>query len=289
MTLKNRLMTLVRAVHAFMSPARRFMAIVATGLFVCVLIVGNGQRPLQDSEPTRQPGGAIATSPPEPTPLMSEIPARQVSANHAWPGEKLIALTFDDGPTAKGTDRILRVLKKNNVRATFFVIGRHVDAYPEVVKRTYGAGMLIGAHTHNHKVLTKLTPYEMFGEVNHCVKAVRDACGYKPTLLRPPGGAINDTVLRSLSMPMILWSVDTRDWITRNSKDIYRHLIRDARDGAIVLMHDTVPATARALEKAIPKLKQMGYRFVTVDELYMTRSTPLVAGAVHYSCPPDRS
>lgn len=207
------------------------------------------------------------------------------SETHSSQSAKLLALTFDDGPSAKATDRILKVLKKHKVRATFFVVGESVLMNPDVVKRTYEAGMLIGSHTHTHQLLTKLSPDEIFDEIQRCADAVYNACGFEPTLLRPPGGAFNETVQGVVHMPMIQWSLDTRDWITKDPEDIYQHLVRQAKDGGIVLMHDTVSATADALERAIPKLKKMGYRFVTVDELYDLRGIQLTGGTIHYACP----
>ncbi|OKL37314.1 polysaccharide deacetylase family protein [Domibacillus mangrovi] len=186
------------------------------------------------------------------------------SGNHV----KKVALTFDDGPNPDSTTAILNVLKKYEVRATFFVLGSRVDFYPELVDRMVREGHEIGNHTWSHKDLTKITAEAVKKELGTTAEAVEQAAGVSPIAVRPPYGATNERVNQIIGAPPVLWSVDTLDWKSHDPKAIYDIVKRDTRDGTIILMHDIHKATADALEDVIVYLQKQGYKLVRVDELY---------------------
>lgn len=192
-----------------------------------------------------------------------------------------IALTFDDGPWFNGTERVLAILKKYNVRATFFVIGQNVALYPDLVKQEVEMGCEIGNHTYSHVSLTGLSESEINEQILMCNELVKEATGIVPTLVRPAGGNISDTASQILQIPVVLWSIDTRDWENRNSEKIAQEVLDKAQDGAIVLMHDIYDESADALEIIIPALLERGYQFVTVSELANCQEVTLIGGQIY--------
>jgi peptidoglycan/xylan/chitin deacetylase (PgdA/CDA1 family) len=191
---------------------------------------------------------------------------------------KCIALTFDDGPD-KRTDKILDVLADKGVKATFFVQGYRVEMFEDQIRRVAGEGHEIGNHTWNHKNLTTLSARAIRLQIKKTNQAVAAVTGITPALVRPPYGAINAKVKREVGLPLVMWSVDTRDWESKNAKKIVKHIKKDSRPGAIVIMHDTAKATGKALGRGIDLLRENGYEFVTVSELL---PGPLEPGSVHY-------
>lgn len=191
-------------------------------------------------------------------------------------GKKLIALTFDDGPNEKHTRQVLDILEKEDVRATFFVIGVHIKANPAILRQTAQAGHQIGSHCWGHKDLTKLTPSALEKELADTSALIADITGQAPTCLRPPLGAQNSAVLQAVTranMRMVLWCVDPADWRGPPAAATATHIINAAKDGDIVLMHDTQGNTVTALRTIIPALRAKGFYFVTVDEMLALRPT----------------
>jgi peptidoglycan/xylan/chitin deacetylase (PgdA/CDA1 family) len=188
-----------------------------------------------------------------------------------------VALTFDDGPD-RHTDAILDVLAAKGVRATFFVQGYRVDMFPDQLRREAAEGHEIDNHTWNHKNLTTLSARAIKLQIAKTNKAVEAVVGTKPGLVRPPYGAIDSKVTENAGLPLVMWSVDTRDWETKNVKKILRHIKRDTEPGAIILMHDTLAVTGKALGRAIDILREKGYTLVTVSELL---GPDLAAGALY--------
>ena len=187
--------------------------------------------------------------------------------------EHKIALTLDDGPHGDKTPRILDVLRDNNVQATFFIVGENVKGNEDIIERMIADGHEIGNHTFGHKYLFKVDRRVMEREIDLCDDEIFNYSEYNATLFRPPGGIYND-VLTSLcnerGYDMVLWSIDTRDWAGTSATEIENEILANVEDGAIVLMHDYVCGeshTAEALKSVIPKLKELGYSFVTVSEL----------------------
>ncbi|MFJ7736503.1 polysaccharide deacetylase family protein [Lysinibacillus sp. NPDC097287] len=180
---------------------------------------------------------------------------------------KRVALTFDDGPDAKVTPQILAVLKKYEAKATFFMVGRNVLKNQSIVQQMYEDGHEIGNHTWNHPKLTKLSNDSVKQEVDYTSNAIYKAIGQNPTVFRPPYGATSNQVRSVISMPTILWSVDTLDWKHRNADKLLSYVKASAKDGSIILMHDIHQSTANGLENVILYLQKQGYELVTVSEI----------------------
>ncbi|WP_260477599.1 polysaccharide deacetylase family protein [Nonomuraea sp. WAC 01424] len=191
---------------------------------------------------------------------------------------KCVALTFDDGP-GPYTKTLLRHLAKYGARATFFVVGQNVGAYPDVVRRTAEAGHEIGNHTWSHPDLTKLSRAAIKSQLTRTDEAVESAAGVTPGLVRPPYGALDRDVRRQSHRPLVLWSVDTLDWRHRDSARVARVSLKRVRPGSVVLFHDIHPTTVKALPRVLKGLSARGYRFVTVSELFGGRPPELVYNA----------
>lgn len=183
------------------------------------------------------------------------------------PEKPMIALTFDDGPNNKNTKLILDALNKYNGRATFFVVGYEIEDNEEAVKLAYEQGCEIGSHTYGHKNLTKLTIAQVKSEVSRTEKAIKKITGQKRVLLRPPYGAVTDEILKEIKTPIIFWSIDTEDWLTKDINKTVDYVVDNVKDGDVVLMHDSYNESARAAVKIIEKLTKKGYQLVTVSEL----------------------
>ena len=181
--------------------------------------------------------------------------------------KKLIAFTFDDGPLKGNTERVLAALEKNDARATFFMLGQNANYYPETVKKVLESGNEVSSHTWNHTYLPKLSAAQVREQEDKTANAIYKACGSKPVSVRPPYGAINENVKKGIDAPLILWSVDTLDWKTKNTDATVKTILKHAKDGDIVLMHDIHKPTVAAVEKVLPILKKKGYEVCTVSEL----------------------
>ena len=192
----------------------------------------------------------------------------------------MLAITFDDGP-GKYTDKILSCLEKYDARATFFVQGKNVSGYASSVSRAVGLGCEIGNHTWSHVQLTRVSGGEIGSQISRTNNAVYNAAGVYPKLYRPPYGSYNSSVLNSVAMPAILWSVDTLDWKTRNADKTFACVQKEAADGAIILMHDIHAPTAAAVERIVPQLLKKGYQLVTVSELLSARKGGAVSGRAY--------
>ena len=194
--------------------------------------------------------------------------------------KKMVALTYDDGPSIY-TPRILKTLKENNSVATFFVVGNRVPMYSDTVKKAYDMGCEIGNHTYEHKSLPNLSETEVKRQISKTNKEVKKAIGEKPVIMRPTGGATNTNIKKWVGMPSIIWSVDTLDWKTRNAQSTKNAVLNHVRDGDIVLMHDLYESTAKASQTIIPALVERGYQLVTVSELAECRGGMKDTGAYH--------
>ncbi len=185
------------------------------------------------------------------------------------PSRPMVALTFDDGP-GKYTGRLLDCLEKNDAKATFFMVGSSVASYKDTVKRMADMGCELGNHSWSHPAFTTLSAAERQSQVSRTNEQIRSAAGKSPTVFRLPygDGSSNASVLSSLGMPSIYWSVDTRDWAnTGNSQHTVNAVLDSVRNGDIILMHDIHYSTVVAAETIIPALKKRGYQLVTVSQL----------------------
>lgn len=205
-----------------------------------------------------------------------ETPTRPINKS-----KKLIALTFDDGPHASFTNEILATLKKYNSAATFFVLGSRAGANPNVLKNIINSGSEIGNHSWSHPQLTKLSVSAMKKEINDTQNAVYNATHTYSKFVRPPYGAVNASVKANIGKPMILWNVDTLDWKTKNTQMIVNEIMKHARDGSIILLHDIHATSKEAALIAIPKLKEQGFELVTMTEMFKAKGIKPVSGKVY--------
>ena len=191
-----------------------------------------------------------------------------------------IALTFDDGP-GPYTPRVLAVLKRFHVKATFFEIGRNVAAYPRFTADLAKAGMVIGDHTEQHPPMAQLDAGEQASELDQAARAIQAGGAPRPLLFRPPYGSFDATtlqLLRDRSMVMVLWTVDTSDYALPGVSRIIYTALSGARPGAVILMHDgggDRSETVAALPRIIERLRQRGYTLVTVPELLRDDPPPV--------------
>lgn len=190
--------------------------------------------------------------------------------------EKLIALTFDDGPSFDLTPQILDVLKQYDAKATFFVLGNRIDRHKDIVLREVMEGHEIGNHTFNHAFFNHhLSKNRISREIETTKRKLKEVAGVDSPWFRPPGGYYNDSVIEAAKesgYTVILWSwhQDTEDWKSPGVEAIVNKVLNNVRNGDIVLMHDNVMhshQTVDALKIILPELKARGYKFVTISEL----------------------
>jgi peptidoglycan/xylan/chitin deacetylase (PgdA/CDA1 family)/fibronectin type 3 domain-containing protein len=197
------------------------------------------------------------------------------------PTKPMVALTFDDGPGPYTKD-IVKVLKKYDAHATFFVTGSRVKSNSSVLKLAVKNGNEIGNHTYSHPHLTGLSSAARKQQIRKTNDAVKAACGVTPKVMRPPYGSTNASVGADVGMPVIIWSVDTLDWRTRSSAATVRSVL-SARDGDIILMHDIHGSTKDATERFVAELTKRGFQLVTVSELAKYKEKPLAKGKSYHS------
>ena len=197
-------------------------------------------------------------------------------------GKMLVALTFDDGPFPSTTSSLLDILSEKNTLATFFMLGNMASDNPDLVKRIKREGHEIGSHTMYHQNLVRISPADVQSDIDEAKNVFSDILGRSPALTRPPYGNINDTVRDSAGTPLILWSVDTRDWESRDASAIVSTTLDQVHDGAIILMHDIYPTTVDAVPIIVDTLRSQGYEFTTISELAEIRQTSLSSGESYY-------
>ena len=182
-----------------------------------------------------------------------------------------IAMTFDDGPSAATTPRLLDILKQRNIKATFFLIGQNAASNPDIVRRILADGHEIGNHSWTHPQLSKLSDDRVTTEISKTQDAIKEATGFTPTLLRPPYGAITtrqrEWIEGRFGLSIILWSVDPFDWKRPGASVITQRILSQVRPGAIILSHDIHKQTVDAMPATLDALAAKGYKFVTVTEL----------------------
>jgi len=187
------------------------------------------------------------------------------------PGEfKEIALTFDDGPDPKATPKILDMLNKEGIKATFFVVGKMVEKYPGLLERIWKEGHDVGNHTYSHPDLTKLSKEDILEELDKTRLLVKKITGKETYLFRPPGGRYDNKVIVTTTLSgykMILWTDYPGDYGCPSSKLIYQRTVSGAEDEGIILLHNGLDATLEALPKIISELKKKKYGFITISEL----------------------
>ena len=192
--------------------------------------------------------------------------------------QKIVALTFDDGPYPPYTGQILDILKENKIHATFFVIGKNAEKYPELVRRAAAEGHQIGNHTYDHIDLLKADSSKVAAEVDRTNAIILSITGQTPQVIRPPHGfrdAVVMNVLAERGLKVIDWSVMSRDWTKPGADLIVNRTMSQVKNGSIILLHDgdgvaqadSRAQTVEATRRIIHELRQQGYKFVTVNEL----------------------
>ena len=196
--------------------------------------------------------------------------------------DKVIAFTFDDGPSSY-TEEIVDALILNDSKATFFELGNRMKYNQDIVREIYNKGMEVASHTYAHKNLNKLGESEIDEEVNSTNILFNEITGANIPYVRPPYGNANEKVKSRISVPLINWSVDTNDWLYRDSEKVYNHILENVQDGDIVLMHDIYPETLEAVKKVLPVLRERGFKVTTVSELAHEKGRVLEPGKLYRS------
>ncbi len=187
--------------------------------------------------------------------------------------DKIVALTFDDGPHPKYTAEVLNLLAKYEAKATFFVVGGNAEKYPELVLRTYTEGHELANHTYTHPFKVSVT--ELQEELRQTNEMIYSITGFYPILFRPVGGNYNDKMINAAvkdgyKVVMWSWHQDTQDWKQPGVNKIVKKVLNGTKPGDVILFHDgggNRTQTLKALEEILPTLKKQGYTFVTVSEL----------------------
>jgi chitin deacetylase len=224
----------------------------------------------------------------KPPKTQRQVPSSPTPSKAAWargkvvgrvrikPTTNVVALTFDDGPWPRETDRVLAVLKEHKVKATFFMIGRHLETYPQIARRVRDAGHEIGSHSWNHSI----RPRGARSEITRTDAILKRLLKQETPLFRPPFGALHNGMAKNakaLGKTVVLWSADSNDWDHASADSIYNKVMLQTRPGGIILLHDgggDRTATVQALPRIIKSLRSKGYRFVTVPELLALRVPP---------------
>lgn len=242
--------------------------------------------PAPDATPSPEPTPKPTPTPtptPSPDPQPSNEPDKKPTSSEG--DRKLVALTFDDGPDATFTPKVLDILKAHHAKGTFFLVGPQVNKYPDTAKRILDEGHSIGNHTWSHKDVSKLTDKQVADQIDKAQEAIAEATGFTPTLMRAPYGAISDSLLDALherDMLHVYWTVDTRDWAGTSVADMRKNVLAHTKPGGIILMHsfggrkNALENTVKLLPLILDDLSKKGFEFVTVDEL-------IDAGAAHKS------
>ena len=226
---------------------------------------------------------------PSEQPLPTEEPATEEPAvtepdtQTVDPDKPMVALTFDDGPS-KHTERLLDIFVSNGGKGTFFVVGNLIESRKQTVKRIVDEEHEIGGHSWSHRQLTKLSIKDMTKEIMNTRAMIYSVTGKDTTIMRPPYGSFNDEtreVCRDNGVVMINWSLDTLDWKNKDADKVYKTIMKDVKDGDIILCHDLHETTVDAMERVIPDLIAKGYQLVTVSELLACGDYEINPGSVH--------
>lgn len=184
--------------------------------------------------------------------------------------EKIVAITFDDGPRKSSTGTLLEGLRERDVVATFFLVGENIENNKEIVKQMYEDGHLICNHTYTHTDLSKLKKEDALVEIDKTNELIEEIIGEKPAYIRPPGGAWDEEIFFEIDMTPVFWNVDPSDWKRKDVNGIVDYVVNNTKDGSIILLHDIYDTSVAAALEIIDRLKDKGYVFVTVDEILIS-------------------
>ena len=199
---------------------------------------------------------------------------------------KYVALTFDDGPSGKYTRALLDGLYERGVKATFLLCGYRMKDYPDITQRIFDEGHEIGFHGYSHDNMQKMSRRDIAGELMESQALLPEGC--KPVFLRPPGGCCSDAVRQvaeARNLAILSWSVDPRDWASRDAAAVERSVLGQIQDGDIVLLHDMRSSSVRASLDIVDSLMEEGFEFVTVSQLAKLRNTKLKPGQAYRNFP----
>lgn len=200
----------------------------------------------------------------------------------AIPAEtKYIALTFDDGPRQGTTDRLLDGLRERGACATFFLVGEQAQANLELARRMKAEGHQVGNHTWSHVRLEGASSAEIAEEVGKSEAFLKNLLGEGEYWLRPPYGLITPGTEQQITVPMVKWSVDPRDWESRDTAKVVQAVLKDAKPNSIILLHDIYPTSVDAALQIVDTLQAEGYWFVTVEELLRLNGVTPQAGTMY--------
>lgn len=221
------------------------------------------------------------------TKLLSLLLSACLLATPVRPADaKYVALTFDDGPSGRYTRSLLDGLYDRGVKATFLLCGYRIKDYPDITQRIFDEGHEIGYHGYSHKNMQNMSRRTIAQELMDTQALLPQGC--QPVFFRPPGGACSDgirQVAEARNLAILNWSVDPRDWATRDTAAIEQAVLKNIRDGDIVLLHDMTTSSVQAALDIIDVLLEQGYEIVTVSELAKLRGIDLKPGQVYRSFP----
>lgn len=212
--------------------------------------------------------------------------SQHVRIRRDYSGKKLVALTFDDGPSAETTPRLLDILFEKDVPATFFMLGSRARNNPDIVKRAEKEYHIVASHTMYHQNLIRISTTAAEADVNESKAVFKSILGHSLKLTRPPYGNVDNSIRNIIGTPLILWSVDPADWQNQDPDTILAIVKTQIHDGAIILMHDIYSASVDAVPIIIDELRKDGYEFVTVPELAKARKIDLTPGTIYYNFRP---
>lgn len=209
---------------------------------------------------------------------------RRGTTYHVNTHDKSVALTFDDGPSSEWTPKILDELKKAGIKATFFMIGKHVAQYPQIARRVAAEGHEIGNHTYKHDTLIYYKKGELKKEIEAAEEIIKQVTGQAPRYFRPPKAWLTKREkkkIKEMGYEIVLWSLNSKDWVTFDDKYIIKFLLRHIQPGDIILFHDAGGVfgtengdrheTVKTIPRLVEKLREKGFRFVTISELSKLR------------------
>lgn len=194
------------------------------------------------------------------------------------PNKPMVAITFDDGPASNKTRTILDTLESYKAHATFFIVGSKIPRDEEVLKRAASIGCEIGNHSNSHAKLTSLDAQGVENELKPVNDIIKELTGQQVVVCRPPYGAVDDETAKAINAPIVLWSIDTLDWKTKDANATVNNIKNSVSDGDIILMHDIHEQSVAAAVEIIPWLIDQGYQLVTVSELGYFRRGGLING-----------
>ena len=180
-----------------------------------------------------------------------------------------IAITFDDGPNNDYTHKLLEGLKKRGIKATFFVLGKEVEKYPDILAEIKEDGHLIGVHSYEHVNFKQIGDEAALDQIEKTQDAIYAVTGEYADFIRPPYGCWNDSLEEKTMMIEVLWDVDPLDWATTNADIVVQRILKNAKDGSSIVLHDASESSVQAAFTVIDTLTKQGFEFVTVDELLL--------------------